>query len=539
MMIGHAFGANSNIKSTVFEKVKQMSSADLSNSHQFEIASSVGAVEAKSRYQAKPAPAHREVSVARFTAMVVVALAGLALTTYLGWASMTSSKIVGCGSGQIFDCGHVMQTKWSSAFGIPVGVPAAGLYLTILASLSVWSLAKSDRSKQIAKTLIAAGSFMAACAAMWFIYLQLFVVEHLCQYCLAAHACGLVLVALSIWNLSMSKMKIAVLSVLSVAAVGILASGQVMAEDPPTFQIEVHSNTAAPVDATESSEDASDLFSAPGFAPSKSKSKGSDGAMLFEAPVSKAPRQTKGNRISPSQIRNELQLGIASLLRPTTMMVSASRKSNPTTAKPETSTQDQEQADEERFVRINGGNIKLNVAHWPLVGQADAEKIFIEMFDYTCPHCRENFQTIKAAKNQMGDNKIATLALCVPMNSNCNGTILVNHAKHAEACELAKLAIAVWRVDAEKFQQFHEWLLTGEEPPTAAAALEKANEMVDQELLAAEMDGDVVQQYIAKQVQLYESVGAGTVPKMLFSGTTVVGKVSAADTLIQIINQQQ
>ena len=115
-----------------------MSSANLSNSSQFEIASSAAAAEAKSRYYAKPAKGRQDVSVAVKVAMFTVAIIGLALSSYLGWASFTSSKIVGCGSGQIFDCGHVMQTKWSSAFGIPVGIPAAGLYLTLLGSLAVF-----------------------------------------------------------------------------------------------------------------------------------------------------------------------------------------------------------------------------------------------------------------------------------------------------------------------------------------------------------------------------------------------------------------
>ena len=336
----------------------------------------------------------------------------------------------------------------------------------------------------------------------------------------------------------MNKMKMVTLSALSLAAVGILATSQVLAEAPQTFQIEEHTPAATQPEATQSQEEApSNVFSAPGFAPKASNSEKSEKPQSNQTPVPETSSTPSQPRAVPGAIRNRIRMGIAGLLSPGTSLVTVSAQNNPSEQTDEAETQEQEA--EERLVSINGGNIKLNAAHWPLVGDADAEMIFIELFDYTCPHCRENFKTVQATKEQMGDEKLATLALCVPMNTNCNNTVRVNHAKHAEACELAKLATAVWRVDPEQYQEFHKWLLTGDTAPTAAAALAKANEMVDQEKLAAELEGDVVQQYIAKQVQLYQSVGAGTVPKMLFSGTTVSGKVSSPDTLIQIINQQQ
>lgn len=516
-----------------------MSSANLSNSSQFEFASSATAAKARSRYYAKPVKGRFDVSVAVKIAMFAMAITGLALSSYLGWASFTSSKIAGCGSGEIFDCGHVMQTKWSSVFGVPVGFPAAGLYLTLLSSLVVLSTAKTNQVRQVAKTVVATCAFMAGVAAIWFISLQVFVVEHLCQYCLAAHACGLVLVILSVWNFSMNKMKMVKLSVLSLIAVGILATSQVMAEAPQTFQIEEHTPTATQLNASQSLEEApSEVFAAPGFAApasSSDKSEKPDSNSGTNPKTSAAPNQSSA--VAPGMLRNRIRMGIAGLLSPSASFVTYSpQDDSEQSGQGQADTQEQE---EERLVPINGGSTKLNAAHWPLVGDANAEIIFIELFDYTCPHCRENFKTVQAAKEQMGEDKLATLALCVPMNTNCNKTVRVNHAKHAEACELAKLATAVWRIDPEQYQEYHKWLLTGEQAPTAAAALAKAKEMVDQEKLAAELEGDVVQQYIAKQVQLYQSVGAGTVPKMLFSGTTVSGKIGSADTLIQIIKQQQ
>jgi protein-disulfide isomerase len=124
------------------------------------------------------------------------------------------------------------------------------------------------------------------------------------------------------------------------------------------------------------------------------------------------------------------------------------------------------------------------------------------------------------------------------MNRNCNPTVNNNDPQHVEACELARLSVALWRVDPAQFPEFHNWLFDGQMAPTVSNAKIHAYELVDKQKLDAELADRVAGQYVAQQVKLYQTIGAGTVPKLLFPGTTITGKVESADSLIQIIRQQ-
>jgi protein-disulfide isomerase len=190
-----------------------------------------------------------------------------------------------------------------------------------------------------------------------------------------------------------------------------------------------------------------------------------------------------------------------------------------------------------RLIGINGGKIQLNMAQWPLVGSAKAKHVFVEMFDYTCPHCRQNHKYVKEAAAQFGD-ELAILAFSVPMNTDCNAAVQRTDPVHAEACEIARLSVAVWRVSPEKFGEFHEWLFSGTTAPSATQARIQAEKLVGKENFAKELAGNVSAQYVAKQVELYKMIGAGTVPKLLFTGTTVTGNIGATESLIKVIKQQ-
>lgn len=514
-----------------------MSSTNFSDARHFESTSPSDSIDAYAPYEQTSKALSRRISIPGQTAMYLVAATGVAISGYLSWAALTSSKVAGCGSGQVFDCSHVLQSKWSSVLGMPVGLPATGLYLAVLASLATITFATSKRTQQIAGTVVATCAFAAAFAALWFISLQLFVVEHLCGYCLAAHACGLVLAALVIGNYSLGKSKSLTLALLSFLSVGAMATSQVLAAPPQTFQIENHSQTIENNDSNTVPE-SENLFSAPGFETSRSN----DSSKIEnqnEATIGNASPQPVSQ--SKTAIGNRLRIRLSEFLSPGNSMITFQPQQDPAakSSTPGVQEEQENETEQERVVKINGGNMSLNVAHWPLAGQVEAEQIIVEMFDYTCPHCRENHRILKSAMDQLGNEKLAILELCVPMNSNCNGSIRMTDAIHAEACELAKLATAVWRVDQEQYQIFHEWMFEGDEAPSAEDALAKAKSLVDEEMLIDELNGDVVGQYIEKQVQLYQNLGAGTVPKLLFPQSTLAGKVGSVEALIDILNQQQ
>jgi len=179
-------------------------------------------------------------------------------------------------------------------------------------------------------------------------------------------------------------------------------------------------------------------------------------------------------------------------------------------------------------------NVRLDTSSWPLIGKPDAEKVFVELFDYTCSHCQETHQSIKGAKMTYGD-RLAVVSLPVPMDGKCNPTVSSTKAASSEACDLAKLSIAVWAVDHAAFSGFHDYLF--ESRPTYNQALQRAFTIVDRDKLNAMLSSSIPTEFINKHVQLYQRAGSGTIPKLMFPQTTVVGAVHSTRELNSLIER--
>lgn len=120
-----------------------------------------------------------------------LALVALALSGYLVWHSWHGqTALAGCGEGA--DCDEVLQSRWGSWFGLPVSAGGVVIYGGILA-VSMW-IRKSASSRLWLLLLFLA--VLASASALWFVGLQVFLIHSYCKYCLAIHACGIVLTIL-------------------------------------------------------------------------------------------------------------------------------------------------------------------------------------------------------------------------------------------------------------------------------------------------------------------------------------------------------
>jgi protein-disulfide isomerase len=189
-----------------------------------------------------------------------------------------------------------------------------------------------------------------------------------------------------------------------------------------------------------------------------------------------------------------------------------------------------------RLITVNGGTFSLDIRQWPLIGKPDAKYVFVEMFDYTCPYCRATHQAVRGAIEHFGDD-LAIIALPVPLDAACNRTVSSTAPEHAEACEIARIAVAVWRVNRAKFAEFHSWVFDPNHRPSAAETLQHAGEVVGDKAIQDELNKPTAAAYITRHVELYERLGSGSLPKIIFTGSTVSGSVESASTLIDMINQ--
>ncbi len=426
--------------------------------------------------------------------MFACSATALAASCYLAWASLTSSAVAGCDGGSVFDCSHVLHSQWSSVMSIPVSLPAIAVHLAVLTML----LAKpgSQRSQQARWAIIGFAALSAGAAAVWFVGLQVFWIEHLCLYCLIAHTSGILLAAVFLWNSPLPTRSLRWIAGATAAAISVLILLQTLGVAPQTFELIDHSDDRdAP--AAHEEEDAS-IFEAP-------KSAGAPHAGLMRTPF----------------VQNVSQITkcFALFLNPT--VLTACEIANET---------DEGQVKAARIL----SNLKLETNVWPLLGKPDAEMVFVELFDYTCEHCQRTHKAIEGARAKLGD-RLAIIALPVPLDIKCNPTVKSTDAAHAESCAIAKLAIAVWSVDHDKFSEFHHFLFT--KKPAYAIALTKANELVDAEKLKAMLSSNLPSEYVAKHVAIYQKAGGGTIPKLMFPKTTSVGAIESTEVIVQLIEQ--
>ncbi len=467
--------------------------------------------------------------------LAICCVVALGISGYLTWVYFTSSKIAGCGGGSVFDCSHVTNSKWSMWMGVPVSLLAIVSYVSLATALAFAVWQTSPVVKRFAWTAVALFALSAGLAAVWFTGLQVFVLKHFCSYCLAAHACGVIAAVIALWKIphKMNVLKFAT----PMAAIGmaVLVVGQINQSDPEKFRIETFE--VVPVVET---------FDAPFLAPTENASDDTDSA-VFEAPTVSINEGAAAGFLS----RLISAENIVALARPATAMLafasplqsgsaggsgSKAGSNNKSDANSKTETP-AAQPKKQRTVGINGGTIKLNVGQWPLSGSVDAKHVFVEMLDYNCPNCRKTHKAVSGAKKILNDD-VSVMVLPIPLNTACNKAVTKTDALFTESCDIAKLAIAVWRVDQDKFREFHEAMFAGEQAPTLAQATEMANSMVDAAKLEAELASGIPGKFISSMVQLYEKSGKGAVPKLMFPGTSIVGEFTSAESLADVIRQQ-
>ncbi len=104
----------------------------------------------------------------------------------------------------------------------------------------------------------------------------------------------------------------------------------------------------------------------------------------------------------------------------------------------------------------------------PRLGSASATHVMVEYFDYTCDACRTLRGHLHALVERYPD-RVAVLLLPTPMERACNPHLPPDAADHRNACEAARLALAVWKVAPELFPAVEEALWAEPGPDIARA----------------------------------------------------------------------
>jgi protein-disulfide isomerase len=164
------------------------------------------------------------------------------------------------------------------------------------------------------------------------------------------------------------------------------------------------------------------------------------------------------------------------------------------------------------------------------------QKVVVELFDYTCEHCRRLHQDLIAAQERYGDQLIVAprpMAMCTA----CNPYVQKTAPGHEQACDYARLALAVKSVDVQAFARLHAWLMDGPQAPPLEVARQHAAELIGGAALERAARSQGVEAELQQNIALYAATGQGKIPKLIFEDHSVLGGLPKRAQLFQVLEQ--
>jgi uncharacterized membrane protein len=191
----------------------------------------------------------------------------------------------------------------------------------------------------------------------------------------------------------------------------------------------------------------------------------------------------------------------------------------------------------ERVVAVLDGKLAVEIAEVPHLGDPSAKRVLILLYDYCCPHCRQAHGfVVDRLRSQPGEYVVVLLPM--PLNAECNRGETETQERFRDSCELARLALAVWRAAPDKFAEYDTWLFTPEEPRSREEARAEAERLVGRELLDTAMMDGWIEARIQADVEAYIAAGLEHIPVFLSPGRSgIVGRTSTAEELWRLIEE--
>jgi hypothetical protein len=194
--------------------------------------------------------------------------------------------------------------------------------------------------------------------------------------------------------------------------------------------------------------------------------------------------------------------------------------------------------DRNAAITLLGGQLQLVPSLEPRLGDPMAEHTIYLLFDYCCPHCRRVHGYLTEAIEEY-PSQISLVCLPTPRDSDCNSQITETEPRFEHACELAQLALAVWRVDPTAFAEFDRWLFEPSLPPAPEAAWERAGQLVSPTSLRQEHADPEVANGIRRNVDAFNHSKVAYLPVIMSPGMdTIVGRPESRDALFHVLETE-
>ncbi len=195
---------------------------------------------------------------------------------------------------------------------------------------------------------------------------------------------------------------------------------------------------------------------------------------------------------------------------------------------------------EHRVMRLYGDEFALDLDEVPMMGNTQASRIGVQLFDYSCHYCRQLHGILKAACRQWS-NDLAIVSLPMPMDGKCNPHIRRQLPDHTNACEYARIGLAVWRAQRQKLPEYEDWFFAPLRPPAPAEAQAEAMRLVGSNALAKAMADPWVENQLRFNISIYATnrlrYKKTNLPQLVLGTNLVTGVISSNELAFMYTNQ--
>jgi uncharacterized membrane protein len=192
-----------------------------------------------------------------------------------------------------------------------------------------------------------------------------------------------------------------------------------------------------------------------------------------------------------------------------------------------------------RLIGLHVGRFVLNAFEVPTWGSANAPYLGMALFDYTDADSRKARDVYERALSRYS-GAFGIIALPAPLDSACNDQVERTQPANANACQYARLALAVWRARNDAFGKFDAFLFESEKPPPIERAQRRAEELVGKDALRAALDDSWITQQLQTNLAIQrandeKSSDAG-LPQLMLGRVIVRGRATT-EALYPILDE--
>lgn len=165
------------------------------------------------------------------------------------------------------------------------------------------------------------------------------------------------------------------------------------------------------------------------------------------------------------------------------------------------------------------------------------KRLLVKMSDYNCPHCRKAHHVIK---DTLPD--VAVVLLPIPLNPACNRyQAELPRPQFEHSCELARLAIAIHRIDPSQLEAYDHWAYGDGWPNTAEAGRAFAQTLVDPLQLQIELNDPAIDAMIRRNVEAWGEARAAELVRglpvhLVPGGGLTSGGIGDGTSLVQLLD---